>query len=593
MRRFSVRFTAAASAFFVTAAFSGIGAAAAATAEPTGVGTSAAKFSLVSLELGKAGSLLNLRVLADDALSTIDSLVSTPNAFSKLAPLSLTSQVLPVLNGLTASLPSFESRTPGGQGEVKGSALDFSQGSTGLPGLGALGGLGGVGGLLGGQLVPTSLTSGLDDKGARSGVDAALANLSILNGILNIKSVSNLLGTAAASPAATGSRGVKIDAISILNLGDLLKGLGLDMAGLPLGILDGLLKNLNLLGGLPLGGAPDLTSAIGQITGVLDPLLKTVTGSSGIVGQVVKQVPVVSGLLGNLPTQLPVLGSGGALTSTVQTSSLLDGTVGSLLSTLQGTLSGLLGGALNSLGGLSLLSLDGADVNVATKAARSLDDSTATAVAQLGGLNVLGLKLPGVDLALVGNLVNTVTGTLGGVLSIIDPSFAKLLDLKLLDKQTNVLAAGGYNKALASFDVLSLTVNPLAGLSGIVGNLLGAGKSSSPLALLGAAGVASPAAALPVIGGNMAGLNGLLNLGPLVGALTEGLSLKIGSMTSNSELATAAAAPAIPDQPVPAPAVTELPRTGASTGTFAAVAAGLVALSLGVRRWSRRPSYTD
>lgn len=584
MKRFSVRATALASTFFVATAFSGVGAAAAA-AETKGVGTSKATFSLVNLELGQAGNLLNLRVLADDALSTIDSLLSTPNAFSKLAPLSLTSSVLPALNGVTAGLPSFESRSPGGNPEVKGSALDFSKSSANVPLLGALGG---ITGLIGGQLIPTSLTSGLDDKGARSALDAALANLSVLNGVLSIKSVSNLLGTTAASPAATGDRGVKIDAISILNLGDLLKGLGLDLANLPLPILNDLLKNLNLLGNLPLAGAPDLLSAVTNITGVIDGLLKTVTGSTGVVNEIVKTVPVVSGLVGGLPTQLPVLGSGGKLTSLLPTANLLEGTVGNLLTTLQGTLQGLLGGALNLLGNLPLLKLNGADVNVATKAGRTLEDSLATAVANIGGLNVLGIDLPGVDLAAVGNLVNTVTGLLSGVLGTIDPGLAKLLDVKILGKSTDVSTAGGYNKASASFDILSLTVNPLAGLTGIVGGLLNAGSTNSPLALLGGAGVAKPAAALPVVGGDMGLLNGLLNPTGLVGALTQGLSLRIGSMVSTSELAATTV-----DEPVALPAapiapVTELPRTGADTGTVAALASLLAALALGARRWSRR-----
>lgn len=587
MKRFPVRITAAASAFCVAAAFSGIGAAGA--AETSGVGTSKASFSLVSLELGKAGSLLNLQVLADNALSTIDSVVSAPNALSRLVPLSLTSQVLPALNGITSALPSFESRTPGGQGEVNGSALDLSQGSSGLPLLGVLG----VGGLLGGQLVPTKLASSLGVDGAKSTIDSALANLNVLSGILSIKSVSDVLGTSAASPAAIGNRGVKIDAISILNLGDLLKGLGLDLLNLPLGIIDGLLKNLNLLGALPLAGAPDLSSAVSTVTGVVDSLLKQVTGSAGIVTQLVSSVPAVSGLIPSLPNLLPVLGGAGGLT-TINTSTLLNGTVGGLLTTLQGTLTGLLGGALNLLGSLPLLRLDGANVNVATKAARTLEDSLATAVAQVGGLNVLGIQLPGLDLAAIGNVLNTVTGLVSGVLGTISPGLANLLDIKLLNKVTNVVSEGGYNKATAGFDVLSVSLNLPANLSGLVSGLLGAGALTSPLALLGKAGVASPAASLPLIGGSAGALGGLLNLGPLVGALTEGLSLKIGTMASASELATTTAAVAAPAIPAaPAPVVSELPRTGSETGQFAAVAAVLAALSLGLRRWRRKPSLAD
>src|SRR5205085_1840080 len=76
-----------------------------------GVGTSAESSSLLNIALGTNGSLLNLKVLADDARSTIDPTVAVPEAFSRLNALSLTSSVLPApLNNI--SLPVVESKSP-------------------------------------------------------------------------------------------------------------------------------------------------------------------------------------------------------------------------------------------------------------------------------------------------------------------------------------------------------------------------------------------------------------------------------------------------------------------------------------------------
>jgi hypothetical protein len=576
-KKFAVRFVAGVAAVCITAALAAPNPAGAQSA-PEGVGTSKASHDLIRLQLGKAGSLLNLGVLADTAQSTIDSVVGPSSAFSKLVPLSLTSEVLPVLNGLVANLPTFESRTPGGQPSVSGSALDFSQGGNllGLP-------LGAVGTLLGGTLVPTSLTSALDGTGAKSALDAALANLSVLSGVLKVNSVSNKLGTAASLPDANGTRALAIDAITLLNLGDLLAGLNLDLAELPLGIVSNLLGTLNLPLALP-AGATDLASAVDGLVATVQSILTAVAGDNALLNQVVNTVPAVNSLLGGLPVALPLSGLG--LTN-LSVLNLPLGTVESLLGTLQTTLSNLLGNALNLLGNLPLLKLDGALVGATTKASDTLANSAADVTAKLGGLSVLGIQLPGVDLLSIGNTLNTVTGLLGNVLSIIDPSLKDLIKVGVLDKATSLTTANGYNNALAGVSVLSVEINPPALLSNLVSGLTG-NTGLSALGKLGAAGVVSPAASLPLLGGNMLNLGNLLNLPAAVGALTQGLSLKVGSIQSASQFRLASApAPAAVAAPAPAPGQT-LPRTGADTRTLGILAAGMAMLALGVRRWARR-----
>jgi hypothetical protein len=570
-KKFAVRLVAGAAALCITAALAAPSPAGAQSA-PTGVGTSTASHALVSLQLGK---LLDLGVMTDKAKSTIDSALSPASAFSQLVPLSLTSEALPVLNGLTANLPTFESRTPGGQPSVSGSAVDFASVNPGVP-------LPLPVGLLGGSLIPSALTSALDGTGAKSTLDTALTNLTALAGVLKVNSVSNKMSTSAALPNADAARGLVIDAITLLNLGDLLRGLGLDLAALPLQILENLLGTLDLTTVLP-AGAPDLTSAVDGLGAAIDGVLSQVAGDGGLLSQVVNTVPGLSSLVSGLPlTSLPLA------TSTIPTASLLTGTVQNLLSTLQGTLTNLLDSVLNLLGGVPLLKLDGASVATSTKAAGTLADSAADVTAKLGGLSVLGLQLPGVDLLTIGNTLNAVTGQLTNVLGSIDPSLKDLVKVAVLDKATSVTTANGYNNALAGVSILSVSITPPALLSNLVSSLTG-NTGLSALGKLSAAGVANPAASLPLIGGNMLNLGNLLNLPAAVGALTQGLSLKVGAIQSASQFKLASAPSSDPvAAPAPAPGST-LPRTGSDAGPLGMLAAGMAALALGVRRWARRP----
>lgn len=582
-KKFGLRLAAGAALVSITAALAAPSPAGAAS--PEGVGTTQVSQKLISLQLGDAGKLLDLSVLADTAKSTIDSALEAPNALSRLVPLQLTSQVLPALNGLLSSLPTFESKTPGGQGQVSGSAIDFSN-STGLGGLNLpLGNLpvGGLLKLLGGSLIPTSLTTALDGAGARSGLDSKLLDLNILSGILKIASVGNVNGTAAALPQSNGSRSLDVNALSVLSLGDLLGGLGLDLAHLPLGILSNLTSALNLPVALP-GGATDLKSAVDALVNTVQGILGQVTGNTGLLSSIVSQVPVVNGLLGNLnlTSLLPLNG-----TSLVPIAglNLPLGTVQGLLDTLQSTLSNLLNTVLGLLNNLTVLKLDGASIGATTKASDTLANSVADVVAKLGGINVLGLQLPGVDLLSIGNTLNAISNQLGSVLGIIDPSLKDLIKVGVLDKATSLTTANGYNNALAGIDILSLKITPPAILKNLVGSLTG-NTAASPLGVLSTAGV-SPQA-LPVLGNlglGALGLGNLLNVGGLLGALTEGLTLKIGSVQSASQYRVAAA-PA-PASAVAAP-VEQLPRTGGDTRTLGLIAVGMATLALGVRRWARR-----
>jgi len=568
-KKFGIRLVAGAAALCLTAAVAAPSQAGAQSAE--GVGTSKASQTLIDLVLGD-GSLLGVKVLADTAQSTIDSAVAQAHAVTNMVPLSLTSSAIPGLSGIVGNLPTFESRTPGGNPNVSGSALNLASpgGVLGLPL-----------GLLGGSLIPHSLTSALDGAGARTGLDSALANLSLVTGLLKVNSVSNKQGTSAALASSSGNRALTVDAISLLSLGDLLSGLNLDLAKLPLSTVSTLLSALQLPLALP-GGAADLKSAVDGLTRPINDILAQVSGNNALLGSLVDNVPAIDGLLGGL-SLTSLLPLGGTNLVPVDLTALGLGTVSNLLATLQGTLSGLLNTALGTLGNLSLLKLDGATIGATTKAADTLANSAADVTAKMGGLSVLGLNLPGLDLLSVGNTVNAVTTQLGNVLGIIDPSLKDLVKVGVFDKSTSVTSANGYNNALAGIDILSLKITPPALLSNLVGTLTGNGALSSLGALTGAG--LTPAA-LPVLGGLGGNLLGLGNLlGGITGVLTKGLTLKVGSVQSASQFRVASApAPAAVAAPV-----TELPRTGADTRTLGILAAGMAALALGVRRWARRP----
>jgi hypothetical protein len=570
-RKFSVRLVASAAALCLTATIAGPSPAGAQSAE--GVGTSKASHTLISLQLGNAGSLLDLGVLADSALSTIDVDQQPAHGVSRLVPVSLASGVLPGLSNLVSALPTFESRTPGGNPNVSGSALDLGAPS-GLLGLPL--------GLLGGSVIPTSLTSALDADGARSGLDAKLLDLSLVSGLLKVVSVNNKMGTAAALPAANGTRNLGIDAISLLDLGDLLAGLNLDLAELPLGVISDLVSTLNLPVALPTGAA-DLESAVDGLLATITGILEQVAGDQALLGSIVGDVPAIEGLLGSLPVALPL---NGLNLTDISSLNLPLGTVSGLLTTLQDTLTNLLGTVLGLLDDLTLLKLDGATIGATTKATDSLATSVADVTGKLGGISVLGIQLPGVDLLSIGELVNGVTATLGNVLSVIDPSLKDLIHVGVLEKATSLTTANGYNQALAGIDVLNVKITPPAILQNLVGTLTG-NTGLSSLGKLSAAGVANPLGELPLLGGGALGLGNLLNLPETVGALTQGLTLKVGSVQSASQFKLAAApAPAVAAAPVP---VAELPRTGGDTRTLGILAAGMALLALGVRRWARRP----
>jgi len=530
-----------------------------AKAATNGVGTSAASSSLLDVALGTAGSVLNLRLLADDARSTIDPSVAAPEAFSRLNVASITSSLLPApLNNF--QVPVIESRTPGGSGNVASPGLN----------LGTLAPVALPVSLLGGVLAPATLTSGVDATGAHSALTSALGNISLVGGLISASGFDSTLGTAAKANQADGSRTIKANAINVLDLGSLLGGLGLPLDALSLDAVSDILDTL----GLPIAGLPtdlDLASFTDTLNDTLAGL-EAQLAAAGVSTTVTAPLdPILGGVLGGLG--IPAVPNVAGVPDIGDPISL----VTDAISQVEGLLSGLLETVLSALDGLSLLSADGIEVGTVTRASDTVGGSAADIVAKIGSLNVGGLAIPGLDLtsalATVNSTLATVNGTISDVLGSIAPELANLVNVSMFakDPATGVTSANGYTKSLAGVTALTASIVPPLNLDAIIGGLLDTGSLTDSIG----AGILDAGGTLPALSGLMGTFNGLLGDSPLnaISALTGGATIKVASVTSGATFTTPVAATG-----------GSLPRTG-GTAQMALLGMALVIAAVASRRY--------
>lgn len=551
------------------------------------MGSSKNSTTLVSLKIGKQNVLVDLGLLVDELRTTTD---GTKKARSALKPLALNSSVLPGVANLLGVLPEFVAESPGGQEKVEGSALNLANPGGALSGLPAALPLN----LLSGDVVPAVLGA-TTKAGANSTLVSQLLNVGFLKNALQIKAVNNDSATAAEVKESNGARTLKVGAITLLNLGDLLRDLGINLKDLPIGMISELVQTLKVTGiDLPTGQT-SVAGAVASLDAAIAGIKNQVRQAPAVGTQVVNTVETVKSTIVGLGVAIPV-DQDKPLVSTVE---LLDDTVNEALVTVQKTLEELLDKVLELLGKLSLLEIGGAEVSVNTLATDSVSTSRADVVAKILPIKVLGIELPGVDLVTIGNTLNSVTGILDGALGVL--GLSKLVEVKLLEKDTSVTSANGYVTSKAAFNLLRVSINPPSNLTGIVSGLLGGGStaSTSPLSLLQGAGMASAASGLPTFGGALAPLAGNLNLPSALAALLEGLSLRIGAVEGLSDHKLAAAsvpAPAISNPSAAAPAQAPggtLPRTGNESTQLMVLAAAMAAAAFGLRRYVLRPARTN
>jgi LPXTG-motif cell wall-anchored protein len=569
-----------------------------ASAAVSGRGTASSSITLLSVDLG---NVQHLKVLTDQAQGTLDAArlgLSGPQAFASLSAVDATG-----LLNLALPNPAFKATAPGTSNvpaQLNSLAVNFPGDALNLAGtsvpLGA-------GLLASGTINPIKIEAHSSDSAVDSIVGTTVPNLSVLQGLLGIKDV-NVAGvkTNASASASVGDTGIiGIGSVDVLTLQGLLGGLGVNsLADLPLGTLTSLLDQLGLkavTGDLGLG---DLTGA-----GVLDML----TGSNGLLtkltglGSVADCAGLISTVTG-ITTGLPVLGgllsNGGLLGQLISGLNLPVGgltelltacnvgnfatTLASVTDALEGVSGGLLDDLLGTLSGAPLVQLQGVSLSAFAKAADTLANSSATTSANFGKLLVGGKDLGVLDVNAAVDKINALKGDALGVLNTVTNTLGlgNLIDIGLLERTSSVKAEGNYNVATSGLDLLRVSINPPANLTGIVSGLSAGGPLSGVLS-----GLNLP---LPAVAGLPLGTDVLANAFGLTSLLTQPTTIKVGSINAAADYTTAVAGENLTQTPADGTlGGGTLPRTGGTNGAwFAALAAISLAGAFGITRTLRK-----
>ena len=538
---------------------SGAASAAEAPAAPTGVGSGVVRSTLLGIDIGK---LLNLDVLDDESLSTIDPVNGEPISSAVLNPLKLTSSVLGPLSlgGVATSTTGAEDRE----------AVDAdTAGNIPLPI---------VSGLLNG-----TLSSIVDADGARSSLLAGIGGngLDLVGGLLDVgKTPEAMTFTTNAAPArAEGLRGLNIPSLSLLNLGDLLQGLGLPLADLPLTDLTGLLEGLGI-DQVPVAGelidTADLTETVEGLVGGLD-VLEAVPADDLDLPLTGELCDTLDGAVG------PILGGvlGGGMDDSENCTTALDTegeipVVGNIVENVDGLLEDILGGMLPTLDELNLLEVRDIRAGMVATATDSVDSSVSDVVASIGSLKVANLSLlENIDLTKDLNVLSGLGDTVSGLVNT-GLGLGDLLDIDLLEIEELVAPDGDYTKALSSLTALGVGIKPLS----LIGIAQAGSDEPTARGILGN---------VPLLGGaDMLELQGLL--GGVTSVLTKGLDIQVGHMASEGFFTPVAAlTPNLVDPP--AKVVTtpdgKLPRTGGGSTLPALFAVLLASTAVVIRRTLR------
>jgi len=486
MRTFRSLFAVGASALLVSAAFSGP-----AAAQSAGVGTSLTSTKAVVAQVGDNGSLLDLTVIADEARSTTDVSVASPEAYSRLTAIKAATSFAPA-SLINQTLGVFEAKDTGP------SAVDL-----GLPALPAA-----LAPVLSGSLTG-KLTAGLNSGVASAGMVAELSNVKALGGLVSVGSVSSNLGAVSGTDSATAARAATVKDINLID------GLAAQ-AGLP----------------LP-SGATTMAAAVAQIQAAVNNLQAAVAGAPSTVSAVTGAVDSTTNtLLGAVGITSPL--------STATTVPEAVALVNDLVNQLQATLNTLLAEGLKALDNLSLLRLEGVEVGVNTKAADTVANSVASVTGRIGKVRVGTLDLGAIDLTTTTDAISaavaSVNTKLSDTLKIVSPDLANVVKLSVLDKATSITQSGGYTRSRAGITAATATVTPPANIAAIVTGLINQANT-----------VKSSIPSVPALDGVMNQLTSALNLGSAV--LRSSAKVQVASVLSASDFARAgAAAPGTPTQ---------------------------------------------
>ncbi|MDP9452920.1 MAG: hypothetical protein M3P97_05920 [Actinomycetota bacterium] len=530
-------------------------------AVPTGVGSGLVSSTLLGVDVG---DLLGLDLLDDQSRSTIDPVDGEPISNAVFNPLKVTSTVLDPL-----SLGSVATSSTGAEDRK---SVSKNLGSNNIPVPIASGVLNGA------------LSSVVDGNGARSSLLAGIGDLDLVGGLLGMSANPEAVTfTTNAAPAnAGGVRSLNIPSMELLNLGNLLSGIGTPLESLPLvgdtTSITGLLEGLGI-DSVPVAGEDmatsevvtmvtdlvdslDVLNATGEDTPLTDTLCSTLQSAAG---------PVLGGVLG-----------GGGMDDDETCTTALDseGTipvVGELVANVEDLLTPILEGSLPVLDDLNLLEAEGISAAMQATATESVDSSVADVVASIGSLKVANLDvLEDLDLTqgldVLAGVGDTISETLNTGLGM-----EGLLDVDVLEITETIAPDGNYTNALSGLRTLGVSLDPASIVGGVSAMQVGGGVpvvsdvlDTAPLGL----------------GVDMLALDGLLE--GVTSILTEGLGIEVGTMESEGFFTPVAALPPNivppPAQPVTLPANGTLPRTGADTALPAMLAVILAGAAVGVRR---------
>lgn len=559
-----------------------------ARASATGVGTSQVSTTVLGVELGDDGAVLGIRLLGDDARATIDPKVAAGAAHSRITPVAVSSDTVTALN---KSSGVHESKQPGGDADVAVGSVNLSEPATDVTVPSAV---------LSGTLGLANLASEAAADQAKAAIEAKLANAAVAGGLLSVEGVSSTAAGQALATESSAVRSVKVDEVVVLDLGALLAGLKIAITDLPLPVVADLLTTLETTVG-SLSGAQvkatveDLQAAIDAVEAEID----TLDALSALPGTVTDTADTLNDLGGTL-------GIGELLTSDTVTdvaaitdpAAQLDAVIDELqlvLDDLTDDLADLLDEVIATLDGLALLKVNAVEVSVTTKAADTVGNSVAEVVAKLGGIEVGGKELPGVnvldEVAKIDAVLDDVDDLVSGALGDVDPRLGSLIDVDVFQRATGhgASSAGGYTKAVDGITALSVTITPPAELADIVTTVTGTAGSLGDL-------LASVGSTLPTLDGPMTTLTTQTNTGS-AGALGDGGTITLASIDNSADfapqIATVPGGGTVPG--VGTGTGTEAPRnslaaTGAnSTIPLTALAMLLIALGLGFREWVRMP----
>jgi hypothetical protein len=440
-----------------------------ARAAATGVGTSQASTTVVDVELGPDGSLLGVRLLGDDARSTIDPKVAaTAEAFSRFTALTVSSDTVDAVEALSSA--PLESKQPGGEATVTKGSMDLSDpagdGSVPVPPT-----------VLDGNIGFAHLSSEAAGSQAKSAIGATLTDAAVAGDLLSVAGVTSGLNTAASSTQSSASRSVKIDQVVVLRLGSLLAGIGLPVEELPVPTVQDLLTELNTtVAGL---GADEEVNAIiddlqAQIDGLAADLAvlapSTPPLASGAIGTVVDTINDLGlGTIVDSSTEATIADPVATTTATEQLDALID--------QLQGSLADVLETVLATLDGAPLLTVDSVDVGVTTKAADTVANSTHGITGSVSGIVVGSRAGTSIDATeTVGDANAKVAGVndqLKGALGQIHDDLEDLVTVSVLERAAakGVSAANGYVTATDGVTAFKATVTPPSTLDTVTGDI--------------------------------------------------------------------------------------------------------------------------